>query len=409
MVLVSCSLFMCPAVSQAPLNNLLVSCGSFTDNKDGAATRSFTVSQTQKDAIIIGQDTYEVGGDGGKVTINVQHNIDYIMDLSDVNWIVETSTGKTRALETTNIVLEVKKNDSGGPREATVKIINKVSGETSKVTIKQGFNADFSVNAESLSIDERGGMLQILVKANFSVDISFGDTWLSDGGREKVDDLYFWQKVKVDPLTDENNASRTSTVTLSNLTNGQIKVVTVVQTFNPEFSVNTESLSIDERGGTLQVLVKANFTVVTGFGDTWLSDGGREKVDDVLFWQKVNVDSFTEKTTSRTSTMTLANLAYGQYKNVAIVQTHPLFIQAVTVTLKVGDTYPLPLYNESNTAVVWKSANENVATVDMDGKVTGKAVGKTTIKMTSSDGLHKDEVTVTVEQKEEEVPPVESE
>ena len=42
--------------------------------------------------------------------------------------------------------------------------------------------------------------------------------------------------------------------------------------------------------------------------------------------------------------------------------------------------------NASNKNVTWKSSNTNIATVDANGKVTGKAVGEATITVTTADG-----------------------
>ena len=282
---------------------------TLTDSKDGKATRSFKVTQKQKDGIIITPDTYEVPAEGGKVAISVQHNVKFTVEIN-ASWIKQNTTSKTRAMETSAIELNVEKNNSGAERTATVKFISSESEITKEVTIKQAFNPDFSVNTESLTIDERGGVLLILVKANFEVNTSYGDKWLSDGGREKIDNLFFYQKVQVAP--------------------------------------------------------------------------------------------FTDKAASRTSKVTLANLTLGQFKEVTIMQTRPLYIQATAVTLKVGDTYALPLCNENKVAVQWASKNADVASVDMDGKISAKAVGTTTITVTSADGLHTDNVSVTVEEKPEE-------
>ena len=277
---------------------------TLSDKQDASVTRTLQVTQSQNDAVLIAENTYEVAADGGKVTINVQHNVDYNVEISDSAWIKEAPEMGTRALKTTVIVLTVAKNNSGGERMGVVTISNSTTGERIDVAIKQLFTPTFSVSGESLTIDERGGEVKILVKANFDTDLSFGDTWLSDGGKEKVDDQYYWQKVKVEP--------------------------------------------------------------------------------------------YTGKTASRTATAIFSHFANGIYKEVKITQTRNLFIQAQTIQLTVGDELLIPLYNAEQMAVTWTSSNEKVATVGADGKATAKAAGSTVITVTSADGLHKDEESVTV-------------
>lgn len=272
------------------------------DKKDEAMSRTFTVKQAQKNAVTVDQDAYEVPGEGGKVTITVKHNVDFSMT-TDATWIKQAEAS-TRALESSDIVLEVEKNNWGGERSATVTLVNSVSKETTAVTIRQ--------------------------------------------------------------------------------------------LFTPVFSVNKESLSIDERGGTLQVLVESNLTFSVDYSESWITKGELEKIDDTFYWQRMNVEAFTEKKASRTATVTFSNLIHGIYKEVQVQQTRALYIQAVTVAVTAGETYDLPLYNEGKTAVVWTSDNEGVATVNMDGKITGKAAGTATITVTSADGIYSDKVTVTV-------------
>ena len=54
--------------------------------------------------------------------------------------------------------------------------------------------------------------------------------------------------------------------------------------------------------------------------------------------------------------------------------------------------------NAANKSVTWTSSNNNIATVDANGKVTGKAVGSATIQVTTTDGKKTASCTVTVTQ-----------
>lgn len=60
------------------------------------------------------------------------------------------------------------------------------------------------------------------------------------------------------------------------------------------------------------------------------------------------------------------------------------------------DTTPADRPTPTNSAVVFTSSNPEIATVDVDGKVTGVAEGTATITITSVDGSYTDECTVTV-------------
>ncbi|MBP3571723.1 MAG: DUF4091 domain-containing protein [Clostridia bacterium] len=71
------------------------------------------------------------------------------------------------------------------------------------------------------------------------------------------------------------------------------------------------------------------------------------------------------------------------------------------VTLEAGMTYPLtykilPEYATEIPAIAFTSSDESVLTVDKNGTITAKAVGKATVTIAPTDGSFQDTVTVTV-------------
>ena len=65
-------------------------------------------------------------------------------------------------------------------------------------------------------------------------------------------------------------------------------------------------------------------------------------------------------------------------------------LDKTAITLKVGDSITLIAEiepdNAGNQDVEWTSDDQSIATVDMDGKVTAVAEGKTKIRVTTLDG-----------------------
>ena len=78
------------------------------------------------------------------------------------------------------------------------------------------------------------------------------------------------------------------------------------------------------------------------------------------------------------------------------------------ITLKIGETTTLEASitpdNATNKNVIWSSEDSDIASVDEDGKVTAKEVGKTTITVTTEDGQKTATCEVTVKEKQEQEP-----
>lgn len=123
-----------------------------------------------------------------------------------------------------------------------------------------------------------------------------------------------------------------------------------------------------------------------------------------------SVDQSSGKITAKAAgTAGITVTVDGKVSNVCTVTVNQgnVPVTGVTVsptsgTVAINGTLPLTANiqpsNATNKAVTWTSSNNNIATVDANGKVTGKAVGSATIQVTTTDGKKTANCTVTVTQ-----------
>ena len=272
---------------------------TITDTKDPTKMRTFTVTQAQKDGLIV--DVYEpfiVPTDGGQVSFDVMSNIGYIVYIPReyADWLSQASN--TRGLETKTVTINVAKNTSQKNRVGYVGIVN--SKDNNEVTIV------FSVDPQSITVDELRNEISFNVNANIPVDVNTYPDWVQKGTIEEVDD------------------------------------------------------------------------------------------DNYIY--KMTVTPFTEKKLSRQGTIVFENAAYFKEVAVTVIQNRLLYIEESEIEVPIGGRFGLTLRNDTEQEAVWKSDNEKVATITKDGTVIGVADGMTTISVTSADGKYTDKVTVQVKQ-----------
>ena len=191
---------------------------------------SFKILQKQNDAILIDGKTFNVAEAGGDVTVKVQSNVKYQVEIpSSASWL--TSKAATRTLENSTIVLSATANNSGDEREATVKLTNTASGVSSEFTVKQDLTPAVSIDTDEFQMDEFGGEVEVTVTSNIAIDVKYSEDWVSSAGTTEKGDFGFVQKIKVSPLPS-NMGSRTAKVEFSDkLGKWNIsKVVTIKQT-----------------------------------------------------------------------------------------------------------------------------------------------------------------------------------
>ena len=146
----------------------------------GSESQIITVSQKQKDAILLTSDKIEIAADGGQVNIQFQTNVDcdYQVDCPE-GWLHEGNKG-TRGLENRTLTLTAEENDATVPRSATVHITGAGMKET--VSVYQLPSEPVLVLTDTLFIVPAvGDTLQVEVRSNTDYTIELPDVdWLTE-------------------------------------------------------------------------------------------------------------------------------------------------------------------------------------------------------------------------------------
>lgn len=173
---------------------------TLVDVKDNTM-RYFKVFQKQKIDILINKETFEIPEEGGEVSINVQSNVEYIVEIpSSASWLTKASTRS--GLSNSTIKLKADKNNSGDEREAIVKLIDPKSGTRSEFTVKQSLTPVITLSVENIEIDGVGGEIEVTVNSNFEVNIKIDDNWVNLGDKKEIGDFSFVQKFVISQIPE---------------------------------------------------------------------------------------------------------------------------------------------------------------------------------------------------------------
>ena len=102
-------------------------------NKENNLSEPISINQSQKDAIVIANDSYEVKGIGGDIEIEVGHNVEFDVTI-DGEWITQQ---QTRALETTKLTFIVAENTTDKAREGSIIFTSKDGAISQKIFVTQ--------------------------------------------------------------------------------------------------------------------------------------------------------------------------------------------------------------------------------------------------------------------------------
>lgn len=357
---------------------------TLTDPEDGTIL-SFKVVQKQNNAILVDKPDYLIPEEGGEISIKVQSNVSYSVEIpSDASWLTKV-TPSTRGLVNSTIVLKADKNNTGDERGTIIKLKDQETGTTTQFTVKQELTPNIELSKEEISLFEDGGEFEIKVKSNIALTSTISDDWISSNGRSNEEGFGFVEKFKVSSLPSDQSGRNATIDFLDKIEKWKIsKSIKIKQ---------IRSLAIEEE--KLEMFVDDSYSLTlinnTGQSVSWKTTNASVA--------KVNSKGVVSAEGKGSATIT-ATTEDGKYSAKIDVKVKvALYISSKDVSIYIGDTYKLDFTNNTDQDLIWESLDNSVATVDGRGKVTGIGKGSTTIKVTTADGRRSDNATVKVKKK----------
>ena len=318
-------------------------------------TITFKVMQKQNDAILIDGSTFVVPEEGGDINIKIQSNVNYEVEIpASATWLTKSTRASTRGLVSSTIVLTAEKNNSGEEREAIVTFIDKESGVSSKITIKQSLTPYIEVDKDQITLSEDEKEIEIVVKTNINLETVITNDWITDNGRGSNGDLNFTQKLKI--AKNNSGDERGAVVTFENKNYRLISNISIKQSLTPYIEIEKNQISLSENEQEIEIVVKSNISVKTTITNDWITDIGIENNGDFNYTQKLKVSAFSGRV-SRSAVVTFKSQSYkwNLKKEATITQTKEIKYVA-------GNAIDLGL------SVLWSDINLGATTPESFGE-----------------------------------------
>lgn len=240
--------------------------------KTGTASRAINVSQKQKDALTVTASKFEVGSEGGEVTIEVKANIDFEYEIegSAQEWI---SYQTTRALKTSSLVFNVTANESTEKREGKIVIR---SGELNEViNVYQSAKPTIVISQNEYILSHVGETITVEVASNVdvSVEMPSGVDWIS----EDITRSLSTNTYRFNVLPNNYNGQREADIKFTNKANGLCETVKVVQMHENAivFAKSQYDISSDVKELGFEILTDAVLEVTADVD--WIKQAAPEK------------------------------------------------------------------------------------------------------------------------------------
>lgn len=228
----------------------------------GSVKKTFTVTQKQKDALILTSNKVEVDAEGGDFSIELQANVEVAYEIEDgaQTWLAPVS--RSRALASSALTFHAEANEESESRQGVIKLTGG-NGLTEEVTVYQiGTGPALVLSQSEYIVSSAGETIQVELRSNTEYEIEMPAVdWLRENSSRSLSSYthYFI----VDP--NETYDARSAEIRFVDRENGLEQIVTVTQMQRDAIIVAQDTYEVRTIGDALKLPVQTNvdFTVET--------------------------------------------------------------------------------------------------------------------------------------------------
>ena len=226
--------------------------------KGNEKEETISVYQVGKGILILTQNEYNISNSAQELSIEINSNFEYAVELPNVDWINEVTS---RGISSHTLKLSIAENKSyDNERSAKIRIYDKNSSISEEVVINQNKKNVLQIDAKEFVFDENGGPFSVSINSNVDYKVNTDCDWITETTTRAFATTS--HTFVVSAIT--SNSDREGTITFSDTKTGISEKVIVKQNRTIFFDIS--SLTLIEGSEK-----KINLTNKTGQGITWSS------------------------------------------------------------------------------------------------------------------------------------------
>ena len=147
--------------------------------KSGDKVETVKVYQAGGAILLLSQDEYTVSDAGEIISVDVKSNVEYGVQMPDVDWIIDEAS--SRAMSSHTLKYVIAPNEGYDRRSAEIIFYDKNSVLKDTLTVIQAQKDAIVISEKNISVAKEGGIVEVEVNTNvnFEVQIPSDITWVS--------------------------------------------------------------------------------------------------------------------------------------------------------------------------------------------------------------------------------------
>lgn len=234
----------------------------------GNAQQTITVTQKQKDALLVNSHKVEMDAEGGTFSIELQANVNVTYEIEEAakDWLTASSSSSTRGLTTSTLNFQVAENPEESVRQAVITLQGNDLRE--EVTVYQaGSEPAILLSQKEYTVSSDGETIQVELKSNTLYKVVMPDVpWITEVSTRAFSAYTHYFTVAV----NESYDTRTAEIYFVDEENGLQEKVTVTQVQKDAIVIAEDEYTMDAEGGRLEFSVNANVDFKIDIDADWI-------------------------------------------------------------------------------------------------------------------------------------------
>ena len=231
------------------------------------AQQTITITQKQKDALLVNSHKVEMDAEGGTFGIELQANVTvtYEIEESAKSWLTAVSSS-TRGLTISTLSFQVAENPDVSVRQAVITLRGNDLRE--EVTVYQaGSEPAILLSQKEYTVPSDGETIQVELKSNTSYKVVMPDApWITETSTRAFSAYTHYFTVAV----NESYDARTAEIYFVDEENGLQEKLIVTQAQKDAIVIAEDEYTMDAEGGRLEFTVNANVDFKIDIDADWI-------------------------------------------------------------------------------------------------------------------------------------------
>lgn len=264
--------------------------------KAGATSKTFTVTQKGKDALLVTTKKYELPKEGGEIEIEVKANVEYQMAISETakGWITE-ATG--RALTTHKHIMKIAPSEEAVKREG--EIIFKSGDMVETVKIYQAGEPVIVLSKNEFTVSDAGETISVDLQSNVEYGVQMPNVdWIK---AEEASRAMSSHTLKYIVGANETYDNREALIIFYDKNSSLKDTLKITQVQKDAIVLSKKEYTIEAEGETIEVELSSNVDFEISIENDWIKQvdapATRGLVSHKLYFQIAENESEEERST----------------------------------------------------------------------------------------------------------------